>query len=68
MDTRNVGFSNYGNLHAPISNTVNYQFRGGTSGVHMRNFSDIEPIKTKNKSFFNKYKESRKDIANAPQQ
>lgn len=66
MDTRNVGILNYGNLTNLNPHSLNYHLRGGTSGVHMRNFSDIEPIKTKNKSFFNKYKESRKDIVNVP--
>jgi nitrate/TMAO reductase-like tetraheme cytochrome c subunit len=36
-----------------------FQLRGGTSGVHARNFSDFEPQKHKNRSFFNKYKESK---------
>lgn len=63
MDTRNTMHSggNYSFQNADLHGSINYHLRGGTSGVHMRNFSDIEPIKTKNKSFFNKYKEARKD-------
>lgn len=37
------------------------QMRGGTSGIHIRHFSDLWANKTKNKSLFNKYKESSKD-------
>jgi len=48
------------NQNDPAISTV-FQLRGGTSGVHARNFSDFEPQKNKNRSFFNKYKESKKD-------
>lgn len=62
MDTRNINFNNYASINGEYQGSMSFHLRGGTSGVHMRNLSDIEPVKTKNKSFFNKYKESRKDI------
>lgn len=47
------------------SPATNLQFlRGGTSGTHARHFSEIEPHQVKNKSFFNKYKESKKESIN----
>jgi hypothetical protein len=42
---------------------MTFHLRGGTSGVHMRNMTEIEPTKNKNKSFFDKYKEARRDTA-----
>jgi len=35
--------------------------RSGTSGVNMRNFNEFGLAKPKNKSFINKYKESKKE-------
>jgi hypothetical protein len=64
MDSRNFNFNSISYAPSDLhSGSNNLNLRGGTSGVHMRNLSDIEPIKTKNKSFFNKYKESKKDIS-----
>eukprot|EP00347_Sterkiella_histriomuscorum_P019902 403339873 len=61
-NTSNTRIYPTANTEAAMSSL--YQLRGGTSGVHARNFSDFEPEKFKNRSFFNKYKESKKNGIN----
>ena len=57
-----LNFNSYSKNTQDNSFATNFQLRGGTSGVHARKLSDFEELKVKNKSLFNKYKESRKDV------